>query len=153
MIRRPDNEGDRHGGQVAFPGGGREPQDHDLQATALREAEEEVGLQPQDVQILGDLDVFHSISNYLVTPIVGIYPSPYPLVLQPDEVARAFTIPFTWLADPTSYRTEQRMFEDGITWPVIYYDHYDGELLWGFSAQVMLRLLEALAIKEKETGE
>ena len=151
LIRRPDNEGDRHGGQVAFPGGGREPEDRDLMVTALRETHEEVGIRPQDVEILGQLDVFHSISNYLVTPVIGRYPSPYTLTIEPAEVARAFTIPYKWLANPSNHRHERRVFEDGKSWPVTYFDTYDGELLWGFSAQVMLRLLDALALNEKET--
>ena len=144
FIRRTEHERDRHGGQVAFPGGGVDPQDASIRAAALRETREEVGIRPQDVRILGRLDRFRSISNYLVTPFVGVFPWPYTFKLEQNEVGRAFTIPLHWLAEPDNHEVRYRQFPGHDPWPVLYFKPYDGEVLWGFSARVMLRLLEIL---------
>lgn len=134
-----------HSGQVAFPGGRMDPQDRTLEQTALREAHEEIGLDPADVRPLGRLRQFMTITNYLVTPVVGVMPWPYPLRPSPEEVSRAFTIPLAWLADRTNCEKRIRTLPapfDRI--PVIYYKPYDGEVLWGASAYITLNLLEAL---------
>ncbi|MGB0845861.1 MAG: NUDIX hydrolase [Thiolinea sp.] len=144
-IRRAELAGDRHSGQVAFPGGKHEEQDNDLFATALREAHEEVGIQPQDVDVLGELGNHHSVSNFRITPVIGTIPWPYPLLLQTSEVGRAFTIPLHWLADPANH--ELRPWNaPGIKRPVdvAYFNEYDGELLWGATARMTLSLLELL---------
>ena len=145
-IRRANFDGDRHSGQVAFAGGKREASDKNLESTALREAEEEVGVAPQDVKILGCLNHHHTISEFLVTPYVGEVQWPYPLSLDETEVAHAFTMPLAWLADRSNYRTEQRQHPDSQRpWPVVYYEHYDGELLWGATARMTLSLIEVLS--------
>ena len=145
-IRRADFDGDRHSGQVAFAGGKREASDKNLESTALREAEEEVGVAPQDVKILGCLNHHHTISEFLVTPYVGEMQWPYPLSLDETEVAHAFTMPLAWLANRSNYRTEQRQHPDSQRpWPVVYYEHYDGELLWGATARMTLSLIEVLS--------
>ena len=145
-IRRANFDGDRHSGQVAFAGGKREAGDKNLKSTALREAEEEVGVAPEDVKILGCLNHHHTISEFLVTPYVGEMQWPYPLSLDGTEVAHAFTMPLAWLADRSNYRTEQRRHPDSQRpWPVVYYEHYDGELLWGATARMTLSLIEVLS--------
>lgn len=144
-IRRTQNEHDRHGGQVAFPGGRMDKSDRTIEAAALREAQEEVGLRPSDVRILGQLCDFVSITNYRVTPIVGTFPWPYTLRIDPFEVSRAFTIPLEWLANPNNHQTMFRHYPPHDPWPVIYFDAYDGEVLWGFSARVTLTLIEVLS--------
>lgn len=145
-IRRAHFDGDRHSGQVAFAGGKREAGDPDLEFTALREAEEEVGVARQDVTVLGRLNHHHTISEFLVTPYVGEVQWPYPLSLDETEVAHAFTMPLTWLADRANYRTEQRQHPDSRRpWPVVYYELYDGELLWGATARMTLSLIEVLS--------
>lgn len=145
-IRRANFDGDRHSGQVAFAGGKREAGDENLETTALREAEEEVGMARQDVTVLGCLNHHHTISEFLVTPYVGAVQWPYPLSLDETEVAHAFTMPLTWLADQSNYRTEKRLHPDSQRpWPVVYYQHYDGELLWGATARITLSLIEVLS--------
>ncbi|MCH7880061.1 MAG: CoA pyrophosphatase [Proteobacteria bacterium] len=145
-IRRAHFEGDRHSGQVAFAGGKRDASDTSLEMTALREAEEEIGLVPDDVTLLGRLNHHHTISEFQVTPFVGITPWPYALILDEVEVARAFTMPLSWLADESNYRTKNRHHPDSKRpWPIIYYDHYDGELLWGATARMTLSLIEVLS--------
>jgi 8-oxo-dGTP pyrophosphatase MutT (NUDIX family) len=145
FIRRTEQEGDHHSGQVAFPGGGREPGDADAVATALREAQEEVGLDPEQVVLLGELRPMHTVSNFLVTPVVGEIPWPLELTPDPIEVARVFSIPLAWLGEPTNRRVQ--------TWPspdhpqardVVFYDEFDQELLWGVSARITVDFLTVL---------
>lgn len=147
FIRRTEVPGDPHSGQVAFPGGRRDRKDPSLTAAALRETREELGIQPEDIEILGQLNEFIAISNYRVTPFVGTLPWPYPIVKEKREVAHWFTIPLTWLADPANRRTERRSLPNQLgDVSVIYFEHYEGELLWGLSARFMAELLEALEI-------
>jgi 8-oxo-dGTP pyrophosphatase MutT (NUDIX family) len=145
FIRRAEHESDRHSGQVAFPGGRQEAEDADLAATALREAQEEIGLDPHRVLLLGELRPLHTVSNYLVTPVVGEIPWPLDLTPDPIEVARVFSIPLTWLGDPAHRQVR--------TWPspehpeardVVFYDEFDQELLWGVSARITVDFLACL---------
>lgn len=144
-IRRASFEGDRHSGQVAFAGGKRENEDRNLLATALREAEEEVGIAGADVEVLGHINHHHTISEFQVRPYVAVIDWPYQLQLDQVEVARAFTMPLAWLAERSNYRTEQRQHPDSQRpWPVVYYDLYDGEMLWGATARMTLSLIDVL---------
>jgi 8-oxo-dGTP pyrophosphatase MutT (NUDIX family) len=145
FIRRTEHEGDHHSGQVAFPGGGREPGDADAVSTALREAREEIGLDPAQVALLGEMRPMHTVSNFLVTPVVGEIPWPLDLTPDPVEVARVFSIPLAWLGNPANRRI--------LIWPspdhpqardVVFYDEFDQELLWGVSARITLDFLAVL---------
>ena len=144
-IRRTTHDSDRHSGQVAFAGGKRDPIDETLEQTALREAEEEIGLAAADVEVLGHINHHHTVSEFQVRPYVATMPWPYALTPDTVEVARIFTLPLTWLADTRNYRTEQRQHPDSQRpWPVVYYEHYDGELLWGATARMTLSLISVL---------
>jgi 8-oxo-dGTP pyrophosphatase MutT (NUDIX family) len=144
FTRRTETVAD-HKGQVAFPGGQADPGDASPEETALREAEEEISLKPSDVRILGRLSELPTITNYCVTPVVGVIPWPYPLRLAEVEVCRAFSIPLAWLADPAHHEIRSRIVPGSATpLPVIYFQPYDGELLWGVSAQITVNLLAAL---------
>jgi 8-oxo-dGTP pyrophosphatase MutT (NUDIX family) len=144
-IRRANYPGDRHSGQVAFAGGKRDDVDDDLLATALREAREEVGIVADDVEVLGYINHHHTISEFQVRPYVGVMPWPYQLELDDVEVARAFTMPLNWLAQASNYRIEERQHPDSNRpWPVVYYDLYDGEMLWGATARMTLSLIDVL---------
>lgn len=141
-IHRSDVKGDAHSGQVAFPGGRCEENETFAQA-ALREACEEVGLLPQDVRLLGSLKPMHSVTNFSVTPLVGVIPWPYPLRIQAQEVSRAFTIPLRWLANPANRREKPYFLFSLLTaLKVIYFQPYDGETLWGLSARITLDFLD-----------
>ena len=146
FIRRTEYEGDHHSGQVAFPGGRGEQGDKDSVATALREAREEIGLDPDKVLFLGQMRPMHTVSNFLVTPVVGEVPWPLALTPDPVEVARVFSIPLAWLGDPRNRRVR--------TWPspdhpeardVVFYDEFDQELLWGVSARITVDFVDCLS--------
>ena len=143
FIQRAVHERDRHSGQVAFAGGKREEDDIDLQATALREAYEEVGIDPNDVTVIGELGHHYSISDFQITPVVATVDWPYQLTLQSSEVAATFTIPLQWLANPENYEIKQREF-NGQMHPVIYFKEYEGYLLWGATARMTVSLIALL---------
>lgn len=134
-----------HSGQVAFPGGRSDPEDYSPEATALREANEEIGVDPKDVHILGRLNDFLTITNYRVTPVVGVIPWPYPIRPAEIEVSRVFTIPLFWLADPANSEEKQRQLPQPYgSLSVYYFQPYDGEVLWGASARFTITLLKHL---------
>lgn len=144
-IRRTANQYDPHSGQVAFPGGARDFHDTNEIETALREAKEEIGINPSDITILGRLKNYMTITNYIVTPIICSFPWPYKLKLAKREVSRAFTIPLEWLADPENQQTQSREIPNsGVSIPVTYFHSYKGEVLWGASARITLGLIEVL---------
>lgn len=133
----------QHRGQVAFPGGAYERKDEDLQQTALREMQEEIGVKIGDVEVFGHLGDMPIITGYLVRPYVGEIPWPYPLDISRNEVKNAFKIPLDWLADPNNRKTEYRSYA-GREIPVVLFDFYDGYQLWGASAEMTLALLSAV---------
>jgi 8-oxo-dGTP pyrophosphatase MutT (NUDIX family) len=141
------DENDRHSGQVAYPGGRCSDLDQSTEDTAIREAQEEIGVKPADIQILGRLRDMLTITNYRVTPYVGIIPWPYPLIPQPEEVAHIFSIPLEWLANPENREIRMRGLQIlGQDIPVLYFKKFDSERLWGASARITLLFLEALGL-------
>jgi len=147
FIRRVTNERDHHSGQVAFPGGRRDADDADDVAVALREAHEEIGLKTDEIKVIHVLPEYQTSSNYMVTPVVGIVPWPYDYRPQPTEVDRIFSIPLRWLADQKNIELRDRELTRGelsATLKVVYYNQFDGEVLWGASARMTVSLLNAL---------
>ena len=149
MIVRPAYEG-VHSGQVAFPGGKREAYDADLIATALREAEEEIGLDRNSVHILGSLtEIFVFASNFMLLPVVG-YVSEKP-VFEPDnhEVARILEIPVSQLFDKSRISETTIHLPNHLSLKTPYYGLQD-EIVWGASAMVISELVSVLsAVKPK----
>ena len=143
LLTQRSQELVEHRGQVAYPGGAREREDENLQATALREMYEEVGVIPRDVTVFGHLGDMPIITGYLVRLFVGQIPWPYELVVNSDEVESAFIVPLNWLANP-DHRTIQYRSYAGREIPVIFFDHFEGYQLWGASAEMTLALLSAL---------
>jgi 8-oxo-dGTP pyrophosphatase MutT (NUDIX family) len=146
FILRAKVEGDMHSAQVAFPGGRLEPGETRSEQAALREAHEEIGLESAGVRLLGHLEDFITISNYQVTPVVGVIPWPSQLRPDPREVQRAFTVPLAWLADPANREERKRVAPNGQTLKVVYFKQYDKEILWGVTARITLNFLEALQL-------
>ena len=139
-TRRTDRV-ESHKGQVSFPGGACDEGETAPEQTALRETEEEIGIHPSDVRILGRLNPMETISSYRVTPVVAVIR--WPVVFRPAdaEVARVFTMPLLWLAE-RSNRWEFHM--PGQKRGVIVYHPYDGETLWGATARMTVEFLEIL---------
>jgi len=137
-----------HRGQVSFPGGGLEPDDADPVAAALREAHEEIGLAPSDVQVIGRMDSLMTVTQYLITPVVGILPWPYPLQPHPNEVAAVFHVPLAWLSDPANLTTRLREpMAGGPAVPVYTFRPHQGHTLWGASARITLDLLRLAGLR------
>ena len=134
----------QHAGQVSFPGGRYAPErDPSLLATALREAEEEIGLRATDVDVIGALDPIHTFSsNFRITPFVARVPHPYALRLDPREVHDAFALPLRVLADPATSVTETWTI-DGHAVPVTSYRH-DGRVIWGATQRITASLLDLI---------
>ena len=110
LTRRTDHLTD-HAGQVSFPGGRAESHDADVVDTALREAQEEVGLPRERVQVLGPLNTYSTVSSYVVTPIVGLVQPPFELALDSFEVAEAFEVPLQFLMTPAHHQRHAAEFE------------------------------------------
>lgn len=141
-TRRTDRV-ESHKGQVSFPGGACDEGETTPEKTALREAEEEIGVFPSDVQVLGRLSRMITISNFRVSPVVGIIPFPYAFKVASVEVARVFTIPLLWLANRNNY---WEFFVRDSERSLIAYHPYDGELLWGATARMTVNFLKTLEI-------
>lgn len=150
LTRRTQTVRD-HKGQVSFPGGAHEVDDASLEMTALRETQEEIGLDPSCVQILGQLDPVSTITSYRITPFVGTCTWPQTLHPAVDEVERVFTIPLDWLALKENWYTRDFVLpETGVRRQAIMYQIYDGELLWGISATLVQHLLIRLIGADSE---
>jgi 8-oxo-dGTP pyrophosphatase MutT (NUDIX family) len=147
LFTRRTETVEHHKGQVSFPGGGCDSEEEAAEATALREAQEEIGVVPGDVRLLGRLNDVLTITRYRVTPVVGVIPYPYEFHLEPAEVGRAFTIPLAWLARRKNW-DEQLLSSAGTPrpFPVITYHPYDGEILWGASARITQNFLTVLGL-------
>jgi 8-oxo-dGTP pyrophosphatase MutT (NUDIX family) len=141
LFTRRGDEVETHKGQVSFPGGACDPGEHTPEQTALREAEEEIGIRPQDVQILGKLTSMITVTSFRVTPVVGKLPWPYAFRVESAEVARVFTMPLAWLVDKSN-RWEIPL--PGRNLRLIVYHPYDGELLWGATALMTDTFLKTL---------
>jgi 8-oxo-dGTP pyrophosphatase MutT (NUDIX family) len=134
---------ERHKGQISFPGGGEEPDDPDLQATALRETQEEVGLHPNLVEVWGRLDEVETVvSGFAITPYVGLIPWPASLRPNPNEIAEILTVPFALFLDPANLRVEH-IVRDGRPYELLFYDS-PPHVIWGVTARIVQSMLAVL---------
>jgi 8-oxo-dGTP pyrophosphatase MutT (NUDIX family) len=139
FIRRTETVSS-HRGQIAFPGGGVEPGDPDPVTAALREAHEEVGLDPTGVQVLGTLpEVYTVVSSYLITPVVGQALLRPTFVPNPAEVAELIEVPLAGLRDPAIHRTETHPTPRGPV--VVHYYQYGPYNIWGATARILYTFL------------
>lgn len=158
LTRRTDHLHD-HAGQISFPGGRREPEDADAVDTALRETEEEVGLDRQHIEVLGTLPDYTTVTHFVVTPVVALVRPPFTLRPDPFEVAETFEVPMRFLMNPAHHRRHrveiegrQRHFlsmpwqPEGLEGPP------GGYFIWGATA-AMLRNLYALLSSPLATPE
>jgi len=131
-----------HPGQVSFPGGGMETCDGDISATALREAHEEVGIRPDEVDIVGYLQPTPTVTGFAVTSIIGFVDNTFELCVDPGEVETAFEVPLDFLMDPGQEEHSQRDFQ-GRMIPVVTF-HFAGHRIWGATANILIRLRQLL---------
>ena len=132
-----------HKGQIAFPGGGQHPDDPTLRATALRESEEEVGLRPSDVEIVGELDDTVTVtSNFVVAPFVGFIPYPYSFRVNPAEIVELIPVSLSLLSDPSRFK-EEIWDRDGAKIPVYFYT-VGSHVIWGLTARILKQFLEVV---------
>jgi 8-oxo-dGTP pyrophosphatase MutT (NUDIX family) len=134
----------RHAGQIAFPGGRIDPGDDGPVAAALREAEEEIGLAPSDVEIVGTADLYRTITGFEVTPVLGVIRPDLPLRPHPDEVAAIFEAPLHYLLEPrhqivrsVEWQGRQRTYYE-IMW--------EDWRIWGATAAMIVNLGRRLAL-------
>lgn len=132
----------QHAGQVSFPGGGMEPHDEHIAATALRETHEEVGIEPALVNIAGYLRPTPTITGYAVTPVVGLVRETFELRLDPVEVDTVFEVPLEYLMDSGNEEHSEREI-DGVVYSIITI-HYEGHRIWGATAGIISTLREYL---------
>jgi 8-oxo-dGTP pyrophosphatase MutT (NUDIX family) len=151
LTRRTDHLRD-HAGQISFPGGRAEPGEDDPAQTALREAEEEVGLRREQVEVIGSLPAYTTITSFVVTPVVALIQAPLNLTLDPFEVAEAFEVPLDFLMTPAHHRRhlfdaddQQRHFLS-MPWHGV---GADGQLreyfIWGATAAMLRNLYHFLS--------
>lgn len=138
LTLRADNLSS-HSGQVAFPGGSVDPEDDGAVATALRETEEEIGVDPGDVRILGQLDQVVAGYNFLVTPFVGLIPYPYEFRPDPRETAEVFSVPVAALLRQEALTLDFRLSRRS---EPIYHFQYEEWDIWGATARMVKQLLE-----------
>jgi 8-oxo-dGTP pyrophosphatase MutT (NUDIX family) len=152
FIKRTRHKHDRHSGQIAFPGGRADLDDPSLQVTALRETQEEIGVDQADVEILGKSCSITTVTDYEISPYVGLLPWPYQLTLSKEEVEKTLLIPINWLADPVNHRQEywESPAVPGFEIPVYFFSEFEGEVLWGATAQIVVDFLELI---QNTTGE
>lgn len=142
FTRRTDLLKD-HSGQVSFPGGRVEARDASPEATALRETQEEIGLAPDRVELLGRLADYHTRTGFRVTPVVGLVTPPFELSPDATEVEEVFEVPLSFLLDPANHQRHSRVFQGRQVhyYAIAYREHY----IWGATAGMLVNFYRHLA--------
>lgn len=131
-----------HAGQISLPGGRREPEDATPVATALRETEEEVGIRPEEVCVIGAMDGYETRTGFLITPIIGIVRADYTLIPDANEVDEVFEVPLRFLLDPENHKQHSREYK-GVRYhfhAMPYRDYY----IWGATAAMLRNFYQLL---------
>jgi 8-oxo-dGTP pyrophosphatase MutT (NUDIX family) len=131
-----------HRGQISFPGGVRQAEDPDLLATALRETQEEIGLAPQTVEVLGVLRPVATITGYFITAFAALIPHPYEFRPNPQEVERLLTLPLSGFIPPERWSSGPYVFQGRMTRVCCW--RHNQEVIWGATARLLLNLLAEL---------
>jgi 8-oxo-dGTP pyrophosphatase MutT (NUDIX family) len=136
-----------HAGQVSFPGGRAEPGDASPEFTALREAQEEIGLPLERVEILGRLPDYHTRTGYVVAPIIGLLTPPFDLVPDPREVDEVFEVPLAFLLDPANHRRQTRVLQGRTVgfYEMPYTTEAGSRYIWGATAGMIVNLWRYLS--------
>jgi 8-oxo-dGTP pyrophosphatase MutT (NUDIX family) len=149
LIQRTVNPRDRHSGQVSFPGGRYEESDGDLASVALREAHEEVGVSPLEVEVLGRLtELYIPVSNFVVHPFVGLLLGPAEFVPQAGEVEAILTPRLNIFSQPENRKMTDLTVSQGLTLKDVPYFEVENRKVWGATAMILSEFLEVM----KESG-
>jgi len=141
FTKRTDSV-EAHKGQISFPGGRIEEEDGSPLETALREADEEIGLSRKDVTVLGQMDDARTVSsNYVVHPFVGLIPYPYDFKTSVQEVKDLLEVPFLVFLSGDSSGESYPVVYEGATYQTLAY-RYKGEVIWGATARIMQNLVD-----------
>ena len=143
LLNKRSEEVEYHKGEISFPGGARDPEDKDFLATALRETEEEMGIDRKDVTILGELDEVVTRSRFHVKVFVGSIVYPYKFKPSAVEIAEVLEVPIHSLNDPSNFRIETRL-EGGVPVSTRSYA-YEKHIIFGVTARILQQFLEVLA--------
>ena len=141
LTRRAESLSD-HAGQISFPGGRRQPSDRSPEETALRETEEEIGVAPARVEIVGRLNAHDTGTGFRVMPVVGMIAPPLELVPDPDEVAEVFEVPLGFVLDPANHRFETRILRGSERQIAVL--PYGDRFIWCLTARLLNELAEVL---------
>lgn len=141
FTRRTDHL-ENHPGQISFPGGHIEDSDADAVAAAVRETHEEVGLPPEQIEVLGRLDTYVTRTGFSITPVIARVAGPITFTPDPHEVAEVFEVPLAFLMDPTNHRRHSREYQGAQRhfYAVSYGDYY----IWGATAGMLMDLYKTL---------
>jgi len=131
-----------HKGEISFPGGVVDEEDLELINTALREAHEEIGLEKSDVQILGILDDIVTVTEFIVTPIVGLFPYPYPFKVSEVEIAELIEVPLSSLLDENCFSKKE--ITRGGRKEIVHAYQYGTHTIWGATARILKQFLDLL---------
>ena len=135
-----------HKSEISYPGGVVDEEDLELISTALREAHEEIGLKKSDVQIIGILDDIVTITEFIVTPIVGLFPYPYPFKVSEVEIAELIEVRLSSLLDDECF-SEQEIIRGGQK-EVVYAYQYEKHIIWGATARILKQFLDLITISK-----
>jgi len=147
FTKRSDNVR-YHKGEISFPGGVFDERDLELQRTALREAFEEIGLKESDVRIIGVLDDIITVTQFIVTPFVGLFPYPYLFELSPIEIAELIEVPLSALLDEDCF--SEREIIRGTGKEVVYAYQYENHIIWGATARILKQFLDLISYPRVE---
>ena len=143
LFTKRSEEVKYHKGEISFPGGVVDEEDKELINTALREAFEEIGLKENDVQIIGILDDIVTITEFIVTPIVGLFPYPYPFKVSEAEIAELIEVPLASLLDEDCF--SEREIIRGTGKEVVYAYQYGNHIIWGATARILKQFLDLIS--------
>jgi 8-oxo-dGTP pyrophosphatase MutT (NUDIX family) len=143
LLTRRTEHLTHHAGQVSFPGGRIEANDRNAVETALRETEEEIGLARQHIEVVGFLDLYQTVTGFLVTPVVGFVEPRFELQPDPNEVADVFEVPLCFALDVCNYRRDSRIYNDQRRhFYVLPYKNY---YIWGATAAMLMGFARKLS--------